>query len=151
VIDTGFDEAMGQKRQRETIKPVRDGLMALGIAPENRECPFCKNMISTHMATFSFTKSYRTYAYPAIWHSARRILSESSEWLFVGYSLPDADCEFKHVLKAAQLSLEKRRANQPLKIQVVLKENARAERRYRGFFGRRIERIHQGGLEGFVS
>ena len=26
VVDTGFDEAMGKKRQREMIKPVRDGL-----------------------------------------------------------------------------------------------------------------------------
>jgi hypothetical protein len=124
---------------------------ALGIAPANRECPFCKNMISTHMATFSFTKSYRTYAYPAIWHAARRMLAESTEWVFVGYSLPDADFEFKHMLKAAQLSLEKRRTNQPLKIEVILRENSRAERRYRGFFGRRIDKIHQHGLEGYVE
>ena len=26
VVDTGFDEAMGKKRQREMTKPVRDGL-----------------------------------------------------------------------------------------------------------------------------
>src|ERR1700692_776925 len=26
VVDTGFDEAMGKKRQREMIKPVREGL-----------------------------------------------------------------------------------------------------------------------------
>jgi glyoxylase-like metal-dependent hydrolase (beta-lactamase superfamily II) len=34
IVDTGFDEAMGKKRQREMIKPVREGLTALGIAPE---------------------------------------------------------------------------------------------------------------------
>jgi hypothetical protein len=34
IVDTGFDEAMGKKRQREMIKPVREGLSALGIAPE---------------------------------------------------------------------------------------------------------------------
>src|SRR5262249_62385212 len=34
VVDTGFDEAMGKKRQREMIKPVRDGLGALGIAAD---------------------------------------------------------------------------------------------------------------------
>lgn len=135
-----FDEALTGKSFNE----------ALGIAPQNRECPFCKNMISTHMATFSFTKSYRTYAYPAIWQAARRMLAESTDWLFVGYSLPDADFEFKHMLKAAQLSLEKRRSNQPLKINVVLKGNEKAERRYRGFFGKRIETIHQGGLEEFA-
>ncbi len=25
VVDTGFDEAMGKKRQREMLKPVREG------------------------------------------------------------------------------------------------------------------------------
>ncbi len=34
VVDTGFDESMGKKRQREMVKPVRDGLQALGIAAE---------------------------------------------------------------------------------------------------------------------
>lgn len=123
---------------------------ALGIAPSTRECLFCKNMISTHMATFSFTKSYRTFAYPAIWHSARRLLSESSEWIFVGYSLPDADYEFKHMLKVAQLALERRKNTAPLGIQVVVSANAAAERRYRGFFGKKIARIWQQGLEGYV-
>ena len=34
IVDTGFDEAMGRKRQRDMIKPVREGLTALGVAPE---------------------------------------------------------------------------------------------------------------------
>jgi glyoxylase-like metal-dependent hydrolase (beta-lactamase superfamily II) len=34
IVDTGFDEAMSRRRQREIVKPVRDGLAALGIAPE---------------------------------------------------------------------------------------------------------------------
>ena len=34
VVDTGFDEAMGRRRQREIAKPVREGLAALGIAPQ---------------------------------------------------------------------------------------------------------------------
>jgi hypothetical protein len=135
-----FDEAL-------TGKSFHD---ALGVTPEDRQCPFCRNMISTHMATFSFAKSYRTHAYPAIWQAARRLLAESTDWLIVGYSLPDADFEFKHMLKSAQLAFEKRRTNQPLKIQVVLKGNERAERRYRGFFGKRIDKIHQGGLQEFA-
>src|ERR1700751_4224978 len=39
IVDTGFDEAMGKKRQRGMIKPVRDGLAALGIAPEVKNRP----------------------------------------------------------------------------------------------------------------
>jgi glyoxylase-like metal-dependent hydrolase (beta-lactamase superfamily II) len=44
VLDTGFDEAMGKKRQREMIKPVREGLAALGIAPDS-----VKNVIISHL------------------------------------------------------------------------------------------------------
>ncbi len=124
---------------------------ALGVSPQHRECRFCRNMLTTHMATFSFRKSFRTHAYPAIWHNARRLLSESSEWIFAGYSLPDADYEFKHLLKVAELALGKRKDLQPLSIQVVLKDNAAAEGRYRGLFGRRIQRVWQGGLEEFVA
>lgn len=124
---------------------------ALGLTPQKRECPFCKNMVSTHIATFSFRKSYRTYAYPAIWHAARHWLSRSSRWLFVGYSLPDADYEFKHLLKTAQLALDRRKDVPPLAIDVVLKNNPHAERRYRGLFGSRIQNVCQGGLEEYVG
>ncbi len=34
VVDSGFDEALGRRRQREIVKPVRAGLDALGIVPE---------------------------------------------------------------------------------------------------------------------
>ena len=39
VLDTGFDAAMGKKRQRETIKPVGDGLKAclLYTSPSPRD------------------------------------------------------------------------------------------------------------------
>jgi glyoxylase-like metal-dependent hydrolase (beta-lactamase superfamily II) len=44
VVDTGFDEAMARKRQRRIVKPVREGLQALGIAPEQVE-----NVIISHL------------------------------------------------------------------------------------------------------
>ena len=44
VLDTGFDEAMAQRRQREMIKPVREGLAALGIAPDS-----VANVIISHL------------------------------------------------------------------------------------------------------
>ena len=44
VLDTGFDEAVGKKRQREMIKPLREGLAALGIAPES-----VKDVIISHL------------------------------------------------------------------------------------------------------
>src|SRR5580700_4411512 len=44
VVKTGFDEAMGKKRQREMIKPVHEGLAALGIAPDS-----VKDVIISHL------------------------------------------------------------------------------------------------------
>jgi glyoxylase-like metal-dependent hydrolase (beta-lactamase superfamily II) len=44
VVDTGFDEAMAKKRQRNITKPAAEGLKALGIAPES-----VKNVIVTHL------------------------------------------------------------------------------------------------------
>ena len=38
------------------------------------------------------------------WLSAERLLRSANKWVFVGYSLPAADYEFKHLLKRVQLS-----------------------------------------------
>ncbi len=124
---------------------------ALGIDPHSRKCSHCNNMLATHIATFSFRKSYRTFAYPAIWHNAQVALSNSDTWTFVGYSLPDADFEFKHLLKTAELSLRRRREAPSLKITIVLKDDEFAEARYRAFFGSRIHAVVQGGLEEYVA
>jgi len=34
IVDTGFDESVGNRRKRQTVRPVREGLAALGIAPD---------------------------------------------------------------------------------------------------------------------
>lgn len=44
IVDTGFDEPMAARRQRDIVKPVREGLAALGIAPEA-----VANVIVTHL------------------------------------------------------------------------------------------------------
>lgn len=48
IVDTGFDEAMGRRRQREMIKPVNEGLLALGIAPEKVETVIISHMHYDH-------------------------------------------------------------------------------------------------------
>lgn len=35
LVDTGFDQAVGTRRGRQTVKPVVDGLAAIGIDPGN--------------------------------------------------------------------------------------------------------------------
>lgn len=44
LVDTGFNEAMAKKRGRQIVKPVAEGVKALGIAPES-----VKDVIITHM------------------------------------------------------------------------------------------------------
>ena len=44
VVDTGFTEAMAKKRSRQIIRPVEEGLRALGVVPER-----VKDVIITHM------------------------------------------------------------------------------------------------------
>ncbi len=44
IVDTGFDEAMAGKRQRQIVKPVGNGLKAIGIDPDQVE-----NVIVTHL------------------------------------------------------------------------------------------------------
>ena len=44
IVDTGFDEATGKKRKREVLKPIGEGLKAIGIDPGAVE-----NVIVSHM------------------------------------------------------------------------------------------------------
>jgi len=44
LVDTGFGDAMARKRGRQIVKPVAEGVKALGIAPES-----VKDVIVTHM------------------------------------------------------------------------------------------------------
>ncbi|TPQ46547.1 MBL fold hydrolase [Prosthecomicrobium hirschii] len=44
VVDTGFDEAVGRRRQRETIHPVGEGFRAIGLDPGT-----VSDVIVTHM------------------------------------------------------------------------------------------------------
>ena len=36
LVDTGFDETVGARRGRQTVKPVAEGLAAIGVG--SREC-----------------------------------------------------------------------------------------------------------------
>jgi glyoxylase-like metal-dependent hydrolase (beta-lactamase superfamily II) len=44
VVDTGFGEEMARKRKRQILRPVAEGLAALGVAPDKVE-----DVVITHM------------------------------------------------------------------------------------------------------
>jgi glyoxylase-like metal-dependent hydrolase (beta-lactamase superfamily II) len=52
ILDTGFDESVGNRRKRQTIKPVREGLAALGIAPETIRDVIVSHMHYDHSGNF---------------------------------------------------------------------------------------------------
>src|SRR5262249_32745746 len=88
-VDTGFDEAMGKKRQREMIKPVRDGLAALGIAADAIKTVIISHLHYDHCGNYDlFPKARyhlqdREMAYATgrcMCHQALRAPFEVEDW-----------------------------------------------------------------------
>ena len=111
-----------------------------------KECPTCKCSLGTHIATFSYRKSFRTNYFSNAWNSAEQYLSEAKKWIFVGYSLPDADFEFKHILKCAQM-----RGATPKEIHVVVKSDIEAAKRFVTTFGKQNVQCFQEGLGAYTK
>jgi NAD-dependent SIR2 family protein deacetylase len=101
-------------------------------------CTECESKaLGTRLATFSFAKALEFPMFQKSWFTAERYLRESRTWVFIGYSLPAADFEFKFLLKRIQLS----RVNQPKFI--VISKGKYAEKtyhQYQHFFGQGVNR-----------
>lgn len=67
-------------------------------------CSFCRTILSTRIATFSYRKVLDSPILTKSWFWAEQLLSNAREWVFIGYSLPAADYEFKYLLKRLELS-----------------------------------------------
>jgi hypothetical protein len=75
---------------------------------ERWRCLNCSTVpLTTRIATFSFLKALDFPMFERSWLSAERLLRSADKWVFIGYSLPGADYEFKHLLKRVQLSRKK--------------------------------------------
>jgi hypothetical protein len=122
---------------------------ALGINPKDRKCKICNNAVASHIATFSYRKSFRTAAYPAIWSEAENLLGSSNKWVFVGYSLPEADFELKHLIKSAELRLKHKGMKRGIDVVVYKDDLARAK--FKRFFGEDNLSIYDGGLAEYVA
>ena len=122
--------------------------VARSLVPEYRACFACGGRIAIRIATFSYRKHLDVPAFQTIWDEARACLAGAQRWLFVGYSMPEADIEIRHLLKTAQLA---RNDLERLSIEVVLKRDAAAADRYRRFFGRSNVTIHSSGLGDWIE
>lgn len=106
----------------------------LPYIPSYSNCPRCDaNGLGTRLATFSYKKALEFPMYTASWRTAELALAEAENWVFIGYSLPAADYEFKLMLKRVQLSRAK-----PPKVIVIAKGGDTFEN-YKRLFGSAIE------------
>ena len=113
-----------------------------------RTCTCCGGSIGMRVATFSYRKDMNPHAFQAIWGRAETDLQLAGNWLFVGYSLPEADIEIRHSLKSAQLA---RRDSQRVSIDVVLKEDCESGKRYKRFFGLADNLVFQDGIDEWID
>lgn len=68
-------------------------------------CPHCgAESLGTRFATFSYRKALDFPMHAATWRSAEEYLKTTVNWVFIGYSMPAADFDFKHLLKRVQLT-----------------------------------------------
>jgi hypothetical protein len=123
---------------------------AVGIAARERNCRRCRTAVGPHIATFSYKKSFRTHAFASSWLAAEQILTDANRWIFIGYSLPEADYEFKHLLKTSQLKLARSKTISK-SIDVVLLNDTTAADKYTKFFGLPGLSICQTGLAGYMG
>jgi hypothetical protein len=114
----------------------------------NRTCVICNGKVAVRIATFSYRKDLSVPYFQASWDRAGLALREAEHWLFIGYSMPEADFEFRHLLKSSQL------AHCPIpgrRIDAVVANDRAAARRYRSFFGMELRDVLQGGLSEWVT
>lgn len=105
---------------------------------EKRRCSRCHDVsLTTRIATFSYLKALDYPMFQRSWLSAERILRAAERWVFIGYSLPAADYEFKYLLKRVQISCGQRP-------EIILitggKDPSATYDNYQRFFGRVMQR-----------
>ena len=113
------------------------------------------NKLEMNLIMPTFLKNLDNIQNKLIWQNAGIELSEAGKIVFIGYSLPQADFEFKQLLS--------RMMKADAKIEVYLIENDNPEQyegnikyltagyRYQNFFSRRDLTIHYTGVKGFVE
>lgn len=134
------DQILGQDEWKR-IAPK-----ALGNATKQWECPHCERVVlSTRIATFSYRKALDFPMFHQSWNNAEQLLTTAKRWVFIGYSLPAADYEFKYLLKRIELA----RPKPPDIILVTGGDGATTTRKnYQHFFGTRLNKQQfQHGLD----
>lgn len=90
-------------KQNIALKELGAGELDEQYCRKCKEKVMGKNAPKLHslIITPTYIKRLENHYLQAIWHNAYIDLSEASEVIFIGYSLPDADYELKNLLKRA--------------------------------------------------
>lgn len=117
---------------------------SLSIHGSKAKCSACKIALSSRVATFSYAKVLDFVHFLSIWDDAFILLRDARHWLFVGYSLPEADFQLRHLLKTAQLG---RADPSEIKVTVVACQDRQTIKRFQRFFGASVETVENGGFQ----
>lgn len=111
-------------------------------------CHLCQNRrMSARVATFSYSKAFDFFPFHASWDAALTFLGDAPFWTFIGYSLPESDFAFKHMLKTAQKASADHK-----QVRVVTKDaSGIVENRFRRLFGQRLVEFHNHGVEAWIK
>jgi len=116
---------------------------------DERKCPNCGNIMGGRVATFSYRKAFSISQFQEIWSRTLDALGMAENWLFVGYSMPQADFEFRHIIKSAQFARKT-----PPNIQAIIKKSDDwdgGRNNFKEFFGRALDNIYDNGLSHWVD
>lgn len=128
-----------------------DDTYSIGI--QEMECRFCeaspdpaiKHKLEPLIITPTFLKEFTNLHIKNVWQNVFVELQEASNIVFIGYSLPHADFEFKYILKKG--------IRTSARIQAVLIDKDKRNgttRRYLSFFGKGRVDFNFDGLEGWA-
>ena len=121
------------------------------LCEKNYKNDSIENRLVSQLIMPTFIKDLNNVQLKLIWQNAAIELSEATELVFLGYSFPYADFEFRQLLS--------RFARHEAKILAVLCERDKPsalntdcpELRYRSFFGKRDFRISYDGVESYIN
>lgn len=131
----------------------QDILEGVGRTP-CRHCRRCgnDNRLRGSLVMPTFLKDLSNFQLKLVWQNAGVEIMEAERLVFIGYSLPYADFEFRQLLS--------RMVRRDAQVDVVLYKGASEEgrrgydgevERYRQFFGARDIRFHDSGVEDYVG
>ena len=110
---------------------------------QRHHCNHCGLDLSARVATFSYRKALGFFQFQSVWDKALESMRECRTWVFIGYSLPQADFEIRALIKTAQMADQ---ADGRRRIVAVVGHNRRSACNYRRFFGDAVK-IHERNLD----